>query len=52
MFGAANYGVAGEAGISPAGTLLNSTLKPENAFMAGRRGQLCEEIDKAKQIAC
>lgn len=52
MFGVANYRVAGEVGISPAGTPLNGTLKPENAFAAGRGGQPCEETKKAKQIAC
>ena len=52
MFGAANYRAAGETGISPAGTLLNGALKPENAFAAGRGGQLCEEREKAKQTAC
>lgn len=52
MFGAGNYRAAGEVGLSPAGALLNSCLKPENAFTAGHGDQLREEAEKAKQIAC
>lgn len=32
--------------------LCSMVLKPKNAFAAGRRGQLPEEAEKAKQIAC
>jgi len=47
MFGAVNYRVAGEAGMS----LCSAALKPENAFTAGHGGQLWKETEKEKQIA-
>lgn len=52
IFGAVNYREAGEAGISPAGTLLTATRKTENALTAGHGGQLWEEREKEKKIAC
>lgn len=52
VFGAANYREAGEAGISPAGALLTTTRKTENAFAAGHGGQLWGEGEKERQTAC
>lgn len=48
LFEAANYRGAGEAGISPAGSLLTATRKTENAFAAGHGGQLWEERERRR----